>query len=93
MCFLCVVVLSLLQSGPFSEGVAVGVSTVLALFGSVLLVPLLVQIAEQNVLLFGYDYLFGGDVHGRDVHRGSLRGCLHAIFRVEKRKVILIVAG
>lgn len=93
MCILCVVVFSLLQPGSFSEGVAVGVGAVLALFGGVLFIPLLVQIAEQNVLLFRHDDLFRGDVHGRDIHRGSLRGCLHAIFRVEQRKVVLVVAG
>lgn len=91
--FLCVVVVSLLQSGPFSQGVAVGVGAVLPLFGGILFVPLLMQITEQNILLFGNNHLFRGNVHGRDVDRGPLRGCLHAIFRVEQRKVVLVVAG
>lgn len=89
--FLCVVVVSLLQPGPFSQGVWVG--AVLPLFGGILFVPLLVQITEQNILLFGNNHLFRGNVHGRDVNRGPLRGCLHAIFRVEQRKVVLVVAG
>lgn len=81
---LCIVVVPLLQSGPFPQCVAVRVVAVFAFFGCVLLIPLLMQITKQNILFLGDNHLFRGNVHGRDVHRGPLRGCLHAIFRVEQ---------
>lgn len=51
------------------------------------------KIAKENILFLGYYHLFRGNVHRRDVNRGSLGGCLYAVFRVKQREVFLIVAG
>ena len=71
-----------------------------------LLVPLLVQISEQNVGLFGDDHLLGRNVlcghvngrplPGRDVVSGAVEGAsgtAQAAVRVQASKVVPVVGG